>query len=146
MAQRHADAGRDEARDETRRDHFRRQGHEQRAVARCGQHCEVIRRGLPEAPLVVHARPLAGEIRAFQMQAENARLAAGNGVDRLQCEPHFLRAVADERRQQARGPTFPVRSRDGADALHRRLVVEQDVAAAIHLQVDESRRKPCALG
>ena len=39
-----------------------------------------------------------------------------------------------------------MRRRDGANALRGRLVIEQHVSAPVHLQVDESGRKPCTLG
>ena len=38
-----------------------------------------------------------------------------------------------------------MRGRDGADALDRRFVVEQHVAAAIHLHIDEAGREPDAI-
>ena len=76
------------------------------------------------------------------MNAENASFFAGGGAGCVQSQPHLLRAVAYERGQQTGCSKFSMRRCDAANALHGRLIVEQHVAAAVCLQVDESGRKP----
>src|SRR5262249_4872304 len=98
-----------------------------------------------EVAAIVHARLFAGEVGPLEMKAQNTWVAADGGVDRVQRAPHFLAAVADQRRQKARRSAPPMRHRDRADALHGRLIVEEYVAAAIHLQADESGRQPRTL-
>jgi hypothetical protein len=58
----------------------------------------------------------------------------------------FLRSVRDQRRQQAGGAEASMRLRDAPHRRHRRIVVEQDAAAAIDLYVDEARREDRIVG
>ena len=58
---------------------------------------------------------------------------------------HDRPVVADQGRQQAGGAVAPVGLADGADALDARLVVEQNAAAAVHLNVDEAWRQQAAI-
>ena len=146
MTKRHAYSGGGEFCDEPGRHHFGCQGHHQHAATRSGQHRQLVGRGRPELALIVHARLFAGQVRALEVKADNTWLAADRRVDRFQRAPHFRRAIADQRRQKARGSAPPMRRRDRADALHARLIVEEYVAAAIHLQVDESGCQPRTRG
>ena len=63
-------------------------------------------------------------------------------VHRCAGRRHFIRAVADQRRQKRGRAEFSMRRSDRANGLRRRRVVEQHVAAAIDLDVDEARRQP----
>ena len=72
MTERHANAGGDELCDESRRHDFGRQGNEQHAIARRRQHRELVRGRLPDLTRIVHARLFAGEVRALEVNAENA--------------------------------------------------------------------------
>ena len=145
MAERDANAGRDELCDETRRHHFGRQGDQQHAFARRRQQREIVLAWRPDMPHVVHARLFRRQIRSFEVDPEDARLATDDDIGGVQRKPHLLRGVGDQGRQQARRSEFPMGRRDGADALRRRLVVEQHVAAAVHLHIDESRSEPGTL-
>src|SRR5262249_44158352 len=82
--------------------------------------------------------------RALEVNAENARFFAGGGAGCIQSQPHLLRAVAYERGQQTGCSKFSMRGGDAANALHGWLIVEQHVSAAVPLQVEESRSKPCS--
>ena len=53
-------------------------------------------------------------------------------------------AVGDDRRQQRRRAVAGVGGADGADAFDIRRVIEEDAAAAIHLDVDEAGRQQSA--
>jgi hypothetical protein len=97
-------------------------------------------------PQRMHARLLRRQERPFQVNADRA----GDRADRLfrsvERGPHFLRAVGNQRRKQRRRSETAMRRGNGADPLHRRLVVEQHAAAAVDLQVDKARREPGAFG
>ncbi len=75
----------------------------------------------------------------LDVDAEQARHALGHGLaggfdgdfDRGQ-------VVADQGGQEAGGAVSPMRRADAGDGLHRRGVVEQHPAAAVHLDVDEA--------
>ena len=76
------------------------------------------------------------------MDAEQAGHAGGDGRSgRGDCLRHPLARIRDECRQEAGGTETSMGGADGGDPLHRRLIVEQDSAAAIHLNVDEARRQ-----
>ena len=59
---------------------------------------------------------------------------------------HFLRGVADQGRQQNGRAKAAMRRDDRGDAFDARRVVEQDVAAAVYLHVNKTRREPRAIG
>ena len=52
-----------------------------------------------------------------------------------------LAAIGDEGRQAARGPPLAVRLSDTSNASFRRLIVEKNASASVHLDVDESGGK-----
>jgi len=84
------------------------------------------------------ARPVEGG--PFQMKAEHA----GNLQTRLgNCSQSLddLAAIGDEGWQAARGPPLAVRLSDASNASFRRLIVEKNASASVHLDVDESRGK-----
>ncbi len=56
----------------------------------------------------------------------------------------LLGRVADQGRQERGGAEPAVRRRDRRNSLHGRLVIEQNVAAAVDLRVDETGREPGA--
>ena len=57
----------------------------------------------------------------------------------------LLGRIGDQRRQQRRRAKAAMRGGDGANSVRRRLVVEQHIAAAIDLHVDEAGREPGAV-
>ena len=57
---------------------------------------------------------------------------------------HLVWRIADQRGQQRSRPEAPMRRAMAAIAIGRRVVVEQHVAAAVHLNVDEAGREPGA--
>ena len=79
------------------------------------------------------------------MNAEDAGIDIDHFLHGGERRPHFFRCVGDQRRQQRRRAELAMRGGDGANAFDRRHVVEQDVAAAIDLHVDEAGREPCAI-
>src|SRR5262249_61520650 len=60
--------------------------------------------------------------------------------------PDFSRTVGDQGRQQTLCAEFAMGRRKAQSALRRRLIVEQHISTAVHLQIDESRRQPCTRG
>jgi hypothetical protein len=62
-----------------------------------------------------------------------------NGGDGLR---HPFPPIGDEGRQQRGRAEAPVRGGDRGYASGVRLVVEQDIAAAVHLHIDEAGREP----
>ena len=85
----------------------------------------------------VDARTLRADEGAFQMQAENP-VPAGGRARRRDGGPHLLARVGDQGRQARRRAEAAVRPGDGAHAVGCRLIVEQNAAAAIDLQIDEA--------
>ena len=146
MPERHANAGRHQLCDEPRRHDLRRQGDQQNSLARRSQDGEVVRARPPDAARVVHAGLFGRQKRPLEVKPEHAWLPTDREVGRVQRKFHFFRAVGYERRQQACRAGFSMRRRDGANALHGRLIVEQNIAAAVDLQIDEAGGQPCALG
>ena len=91
-----------------------------------------------------HARPVFRATEGpLEMNSEHARLR-GDGASARPAQAHFFRRIGDQRRQQAGRSELPMRRRDRANASARRLIVEQHVAAAVHLHIDEPGRQPCA--
>ena len=79
------------------------------------------------------------------MRAEHAGHARlDRRLDRVDRPRDHLRRVADQRRQQPVVPNRRCASRDRGHARDIGLVVEQHVAAAIDLGVDEPRQQPAA--
>ena len=90
----------------------------------------------------MHALPLRVEVRAFEMNAEDARhLLLHCCTDCSDRFGHVFACVGDKRRQQPRSAVAAVRGGDGPDTGDGRLVVEEHPAAAVHLDVDETRRE-----
>ena len=146
MSERYANTGFGKLRDGALRHLLRRERDQRDAFARLGQQRQIVRRDLPDELRIVHARPLRRNERAFQMNAEHARFAIHRGLHGIDRGGHLLRGVGDEGRQQSRRAEFAVRARDGRHRFRRRAVVEQHVAAAVHLHVDEAGREPCSCG
>ena len=120
--------------DEARWHAFGRQGH-QRGLA---QQVQIGVAGRHHELGPVHALPFGVEERAFEMQAEKARLAR-HVARRRHGAHHHLTFVGNQRRQQAGGAKAAMSRNDGAHACGRRHIVQQHAAAAVHLDVDEAR-------
>ena len=134
----------DEARDEAGRHLLGRERDDERAATRCRERFEVCRRGRADQRRIMHARFVAREKRSLEMKTEHRGLAAHrllHGGDRRH---GLLRAIGDQRREKAGGAEAAMRGGDRSDRLRGRRIVEQHVAAAIDLQVDEAGRKPGA--
>src|SRR5215211_7520197 len=80
--------------------------------------------------------------RSFEVDAQNARVALPRLLRPLGCGRHYFSPVREESRKETRRAEAPVRSGDRGDAFRGRIVVEQHVAAAVHLKIDEARREP----
>ena len=80
--------------------------------------------------------------RPFEVDTENAGLYANQTFHRMAGRCHFFRAVADESREERRRAKFSMRGSDRTNGIRRRLIVEQAIAAAIDLDIDEARREP----
>lgn len=80
-----------------------------------------------------------GEVRAFEMNAEDARYALHDGVahggDR---RAHHRDIVADQRRQQPGSAEAAMRLGDAPQGVDGRRVVEQHAATTVDLYVDEA--------
>ena len=143
MAERHPHAGRDQPRDEARRHDFGCQGDQQHTAARRRQQREIVRAAAAGSG-AGRARPAFRATDRAPRGEARARPAPGRrGCRRRPGQSHLFRAVGDQRRQQAGRSEFSVRRRDRAKPVDRRLIVEQHVAAAVHLQVDEAGSQPC---
>ena len=105
--------------------------------ARRHQHLGVVRVGQADHRGIVHARLLGRQERPFEVNAENARIDGGGAMHGIERGAHLGGRIADQRRQERRRSELSVCCNDRGDALGRRLVVEQHIAAAIHLDVDE---------
>ena len=102
------------------------------------QFLQVARDRLRDPIGPVDARTLRTDERPFQVQAENP-VAAADGASRRDGGPHLLARIGDQGRQARRRAKAAVRAGNGAHAVGGRLIVEQNAAAAIDLQIDEAR-------
>ena len=94
------------------------------------------------------ARPVfsGDKKRPLEMNAENARRCLASPPHRARCACcHLLVRIGDQRRQERGRAELAVRRNDRRDRFGRRVVVEQHVAAAIDLNVDEARSEPHAV-
>ncbi len=145
VAARDEDALRAKLPDRAGRRQFGRERNEPRPPARLRQPRQHRLVDPREARIVMDALLGGIEMRPLDMQAEHARHAFGQrGLGRRDRGVDDGRMIADQGRQHAGRAEAPVRLRDGAEAVDRRAVVEQDVAAAIDLRVDEARHEPAA--
>ena len=132
--------------DKARWNAFRRQRHQRTAGSgKLAQLLQVARSRLHDPVGTVHTRALRADERAFQMQAQNA-VAAGHRTRRRNRTAHLLTRIGDQSRQAGGGAVAAVRPGNRAHAVGRRLIVEQDAATAIHLQVYEAGRHENARG
>ncbi len=90
-------------------------------------------------------RPFRRQKRSFEVNAEHARLVAMRCRDRSdRCWRIFSGVSVISVGSSAVVPNRRCAARDRRNAVRRRLVVEQHVAAAVHLHVDEAGREPGA--
>ena len=73
----------------------------------------------------------------FQVQAENA-IPAADRASRRDGGPHLLASIGDQGWEARRRAKATVRPGNGAHAVGRRLIVEENAATAIDLQIDEA--------
>ena len=142
MAECDSNAGGGERRDEALRHLLRCQGHQGHAGARLGQKSQIRRRRRPDHCRIVDPRPLPRQKRSLEMNPENPRHRSDRGFRGGTRGTHLLHSVADQGRQQRRRAEAAMRGDDRGDPLHGRRVVEQDVAAAIDLDIDKAGRQP----
>jgi hypothetical protein len=75
--------------------------------------------------------------RTFEVQAKDPVLTA-NRTSRRDGGPHLLASIGDQRWKARRGAVATVRAGDGAHAVDRGLVIEENAASTIDLQIDEA--------
>ena len=144
MAERDAHAGSCQRCDKAGRHAFRRQRHQRRAAALLGQQRQIriVRRA--EHRRIVHAR----RARATGTAPRNG-CRARRGRDASPLRPPRARGASSRGVSLIRvgsSPVVPKRRCAAAiagDAFRGRTIVEQHVAAAIDLHVDEARGQPC---
>ena len=125
--------------DKARRNAFRRQRDQRPAGAgEFAQFLQVAGARLRDPIRPVDPRTPRTDERPFQMQAEDA-IPTADRASRRDGRPHLLAGVGDQGRQARRGAKAAVRPGDGAHALGRRLIVEENAASAVDLQIDEAR-------
>ena len=146
MAKRNAHTCSRERSDKFQRDPFRRQRDEHRTPPRCGQELQVLLRGLAKRARIVDAGLFRRQKRPFEMDPEDAGLHANKTFHRIAGRRHLFRAVADESGEERRRAEFSMRGGDRTNGVRRRLIVEQDVAAAIDLDVDKAGSEPRVRG
>ena len=108
---------------------------------RC-QELQVLLRGLAKYARVVDAGFFRRQKRSFEVDTENAGLYANEAFHRMAGRRQFSRAIADESGQERRRAEFSMRDGDRTNGIRRRFIVEQHIAAAVDLDVDEARREP----
>ncbi len=145
MAEADPDAGGGEPRRESRRHLLGRQRDHRAMGLRRAEQRSVRFIGPADQRGIVHARLAGRQERAFEVDAEHARVDGRRTAHGIERRAHLLGRVGDQRRQQPGGAEFAVSGDDRGDALGGRLVVEQDVAAAVDLHVDEPWREPRAV-
>ena len=147
MAERHADAGRSKPRDEALRHLLGRERdehHPARAEPSDARRLRVV--GRRNIARIVHARPLRREKRPFEVNAEDARVDRRRPLSTASSAARIFSGVS----LISVGSSDVVPNRRCAaamarDAVWRRRVVEQHVAAAVDLHIDEAGRKPRAV-
>ncbi len=90
------------------------------------------------------AGPRGADEGTFEVQAEHA-VIAGSRARRRDGGLRLLPGIGDQRRQARRRAIAPMRARDGPHAFRCRIIVEQNPAAAIDLEVDEAGRQQGAV-
>ena len=111
-------------------------------LARRGEQREVFRCRTTQRPGIMNAGLFRRQERTLEMNPEHAVLNAKERFRGGERRRHLFRGVADQRRQQRGRSEFAVRGGDRAHGFGGRRVVQQHVAAAIDLDVDEARREP----
>jgi hypothetical protein len=89
-------------------------------------------------------RALAAQIEkgSFEVDAQNARDAGFQGfANRCDRSRHRLTPIADQRRQKSSRAEPSMRLGHGAQTRERRLVVEENAATTVDLNIDESGRQ-----
>lgn len=94
---------------------------------------------------MMRATPLGCKERALQVNAENACHAVGTGIayggDR---QLLLFAGIAEQGGQQRGGAAAAVGGQHALEGCDRGCVVEQQIAAAVDLQVDEAGRERAA--
>ena len=140
MPERDADARFCELGDEAGRHAFRGERHERHPGSRRCQQLDIFRAWLSDQRAIVNAGLRGRQEWAFEVDAQNAWVRGGGLICSLKSGAHFFRGVGDQRRQQRRGPELPVSSSDLRHRSGAWIVIQEDIAAAIHLNVDETGR------
>ena len=106
---------------------------------------QVARPRLGDPIWAVHARALRADERTFQVQAKDA-VAPGHGTCGRNGATHLFARVSDQSRQAGRGAVATMRARNRTHAIGGRLIIEQNAAAPVHLQIYEPGRHENACG
>ena len=80
----------------------------------------------------------------FEVDAQHARVRSGGLIRGLKSSAHSFGLVGDQRRQERRGPELSMCAGDGRHRGRTWIVIQKDVAAAVHLDVDKARGEPRA--
>src|SRR5262249_59680776 len=90
----------------------------------------------------VHPRFFRRQKRSFQVNAKHTRFTVDGLLNGNKRRFGFLRCVADESRQQRGSAEATMCRRDRANAVGTCDIIEENVAAAVHLQVDKAWCEP----
>ena len=90
----------------------------------------------------MHAGLPAGEKRPFEVKSQHCGLGLHCGPHRGDRARSLFRTVRYQRGKKARGAKLAMRRRDRRNRAGARRIIEQDVAAAIDLDIDEAGSEP----
>ena len=94
---------------------------------------------------IVDAGFLRGQKRSLQMKPKQRGLRIASRPAPQRSRRRSFPAVGDQGQKKAGGAELAMRRRDRGDRLGARRIIEQDVAAAIDLEIDEAGREPEAV-
>ena len=144
VAERHQHAARGERADDFGADAVGRKRQHHGAAVGVGDHFDVARLDLANVVRVVRALPRRVEERPFEMDAEHRRKAPSRVAHCRDRRLRLLRRVGHQGRHHADRAVPAMRLGDAGDDVYARAVVHQRAAAAIDLNVDETRRENSA--
>ena len=132
------DAARGERGDIRRCHALRCQCHQGATGGERGEQVDVALGWRPDRPRVMRPAARGVDVRPFEVDAEDSRLARVHRLAHRRDRPRHVGARAgDEGREEARGAEGAMGATDRRDRCRRRRVVEHHAAAAVDLEVDE---------
>ncbi len=125
---------------------FGRDGQHDLAAPRAAQFGQQVFIQMADQRWIVHALAHGIDERPFDMQADDARQALGNGgIDHVERCGNRRRRIGDQRGHQGRGAKARVRLGNRGQPFDGDIVVEQGPATAIDLAIDKARQQPAAV-